>query len=233
MRGGTKNSRANRKLIFSELILIDDRAPRVAALNMAIDETLLHRTCTPLLRFYRWREPSVSFGYFGRFDEARQFALDRTLVRRWTGGGVVPHGDDLTYSLIIPATNPVFQFSSGEVYRAVHEAIACSLRSIGIQTCLASKAAPKITDSCFANPVVSDVLEGERKIAGAAQRKTRAGLLHQGSIQRGDLDGQFRNELTKALSRSSSTGEISAAVIDVAEKLARKKYAGEWWLRRR
>ena len=36
-------------------------------------------------------------------------ASQREIVRRWTGGGVVPHGDDLTYSVIIPAQSPVFR----------------------------------------------------------------------------------------------------------------------------
>jgi lipoate-protein ligase A len=213
--------------------VIDDSAPHAAALNMAIDEALLQTTPVSLLRFYRWSEPSVSFGYFGQFNEAQQFAEGRTLVRRWTGGGIVPHGDDLTYSLIVCASDPSFQFSSGEIYRTVHEAIACSLRSMGIRTALAQEATPKITDSCFANPVVADVIEGGRKVAGAAHRRTRAGLLHQGSIQRDGLDLRFRNELSMALSRRTSAGKINANVIEMAEKLAAGKYATEAWLRHR
>ena len=82
--------------------MIDDFVRRTAALNMAIDELLLQSAQVPILRFYRWTEPSVSFGYFGRFEEAQAFAQERALVRRWTGGGIVPHGgDDLTYSLVI------------------------------------------------------------------------------------------------------------------------------------
>src|SRR2546423_1117404 len=41
----------------------------------------------------------------------------------------------------------------------------------------------RYSDNCFANPVRADVLLDGRKIAGAAQRRTTRGLLHQGSIQ--------------------------------------------------
>ena len=212
--------------------MIDDSTPHAAALNMAIDEVLLQTMRVPLLRFYRWEAPSVSFGYFGRFDEAELFAGGRTLVRRWTGGGIVPHGDDFTYSLIIHATDPAYQLSSGEIYRAVHEAIIRSLRSIGIQASLAPEAAPKITDSCFANPVVADVIEAGRKVAGAAHRKTRAGLLHQGSIQRDRLGGEFREEFAATLSTRTNLEEISAGTFEAAKMLAAEKYSTEAWLRR-
>jgi lipoate-protein ligase A len=213
--------------------VIDDSTPHAATLNMAIDEVLLQTTRVPLLRFYRWQEPSISFGYFGRFDEAQQFAAGHVLVRRWTGGGIVPHGDDLTYSIMIHASDPAFHLSSGKIYRAVHKAIAHSLRSIGIQTSLAREATPKTTDSCFAHPVVADVIEAGRKIAGAAHRKTRIGLLHQGSIQRNNLGREFRANLAETLSGRINAGKISASVFKAAEKLAAEKYSTAAWLRRR
>lgn len=213
--------------------MIDNATPDSAALNMAIDEALLQTTRIPLLRFYRWSEPSVSFGYFGRFDEAQEFARGRVLVRRWTGGGIVPHGDDLTYSVIIPASDLASRFSSGEIYRMVHHAIARSLRAVGIQTSLAQNAAPKISDSCFANPVLADVIEAGHKIAGAAHRKTREGLLHQGSIQRRNLGQRFHEKLARSLSSEVRAWQPTANLIEMGKKLAAEKYATEAWLRRR
>lgn len=200
---------------------------------MAIDEVLLQKTGVSLLRFYRWSERSVSFGYFGRFDEAQQFARDRALVRRWTGGGIVSHGHDLTYSLMIHPSDRAFQLSSSEIYRIVHEAIASSLGSIGIEASLAQEAAPRRTDSCFANPVVADVLESGRKVAGAAHRKTRIGLLHQGSIQRDHLDREFREKLARSLSKGIRVEELDGKTLEAAKKLAAEKYSTEAWLRRR
>ena len=72
-------------------------------MNMAIDEALLETAVIPTIRFYRWRSPALSFGYFGKFSDVAIYAAERDLVRRWTGGGIVFHGDDLTYSIVIPA----------------------------------------------------------------------------------------------------------------------------------
>jgi lipoyl(octanoyl) transferase len=201
---------------------------------MAIDEVLLQTARRPLLRFYRWSEPAVSFGYFGRSNEAEAFAAGRVLVRRWTGGGIVPHGDDLTYSIVFPSSAAARGLLSSEIYWRVHDSIARALRGLGIRAELAQLNAPKITDSCFANPVIADLMEAGRKIAGAAHRKTRAGLLHQGSIQRPDFDQQFfRGNLAKILGELVMPDAISSSVLKAAEELSAAKYATAPWLRRR
>src|SRR5215212_581467 len=74
---------------------------------------------------------------------------------------------------VIPAAHPFFLRSSLEVYAAVHEAIRRALETNNIAAILAGQAAPKISDDCFANPVRADVLSENRKIAGAAQRRSR------------------------------------------------------------
>ena len=55
--------------MLDELLVYDDREPRAAALNMAIDEALLESAAAPTLRFYRWRSPALSFGYFGSYAD--------------------------------------------------------------------------------------------------------------------------------------------------------------------
>lgn len=213
--------------------MIDDPAARAGALNMAIDETLLFTASRPLLHFYRWSEPSVSFGYFSRLSEAQAFAGRRALVRRWTGGGVVPHGDDLTYSLIIPSSDPAHAFSSREIYRRVHSVISRALSKSGVRAALAREDAPKTSDSCFANPVIADVMKAGRKIAGAAQRKTRSGLLQQGSIQWRGLNEAFRETFARELGASVTRQNMDADVLEQAAQLAAAKYETEAWLRRR
>jgi hypothetical protein len=112
-------------------------------------------------------------------------------------------------------------------------ALGSALREIGIVSALVQTEATKSSDACFANPVVSDVIENGRKIAGAAQRKTRSGLLHQGSIQRGNLDERFRNAFARLLGDRIIAGSIGTDVLRVAEGLAAAKYGTDSWLRRR
>lgn len=219
--------------MLDELHVYDDVEPRSAALNMAVDEALLENASAPLLRFYRWRRPSLSFGYFGHYAEVANQSSRREIVRRWTGGGIVPHGNDLTYSVIIPATDPFFAHSSLEIYAKVHDSIRLALQANGVEANLAGSAAPKISEACFANAVRADVLSQGRKIAGAAHRRTRAGLLHQGSIQRSDLPGGFRDDLARILCERSERETISPEVLARACRIAEAKYSAVEWLKRR
>jgi lipoyl(octanoyl) transferase len=219
--------------MLDELRVYDDLEPRPAALNMAVDEALLESATEPVLRFYRWRRPSISFGYFGHYAEAASQAGDREIVRRWTGGGIVPHGDDLTYSIIIPAAVPFFARSSLEVYAAIHDAIRRALEANGVEALLAENAAPKVSEDCFANAVRADVISDGRKIAGAAHRRSRAGLLHQGSIQRRHLPEKFRIDFARLLCDGHQHRTLSSPVMERAARIAGAKYGTDEWLRRR
>jgi lipoate-protein ligase A len=232
--------------VFSELIVIDDPTPRPGPLNMAIDEVLLSKGRSAILRFYRWNKPAISFGYFVAFAEACAAAGDHAMVRRWTGGGIVPHGEDLTYSIIIPASDPAFTETSKSIYENVHRVLCETLIAHGDGAELLPVAAlyerRNQTDSavmdhcynhCFANPVHADVMVNARKVAGAAQRKTRSGLLHQGSIQRENLGGKFRSIFVKLLTKRLIINNIEMNILSAAEELAVAKYATDSWLRRR
>jgi len=219
--------------MLDALQLFDDPLPHPAALNMAIDEALLEMATVPVLRFYRWERPAFSFGYFGRYAEVAAESDRRDVVRRWTGGGIVPHGEDLTYSLIIPATDPAFEKSSPEIYREVHEAVRRALERHAIATVLADGAAPKISDHCFANAVRADVVSDGHKIAGAAHRRSRKGLLHQGSIQRADLPPEFRRDLARLLCEEFEATTFPAALFDRAQIISDAKYSTDGWLKRR
>src|SRR5439155_10897389 len=185
--------------LFEHIEVCSDFMPRSAAMNMAIDEALLETAQTSSIRFYRWQSPDLSFGYFGKFADVGKYATERDLVRRWTGGGIVFHGDDLTYSIVIPVGDPIFAESSMSLYEKIHRALVNALAPNGARVKLvamgrdAALRRPRtaqravLTNVCFANPVRADVILNGRKIAGAAQRRTRRGLLHQGSIQHVDL----------------------------------------------
>lgn len=219
-------------MLFERLIVHDDRQPADAALNMAIDEALLEHATMPVLRFYGWRRPSLSFGYFGRFADIAAETERRDIVRRWTGGGIVLHGEDLTYSLVTPATHPASARGPTAIYAVLHRAIRDALRAEGSEAELAAQPAPKISEACFANPVRDDVMLLGRKIAGAAQRRTRGGFLHQGSIQLPGLPVSFRERFASGLAGQIDRTEIPARVLERGARLAAEKYGTAEWSRR-
>ena len=218
--------------IFGALEVYHDAA-RSAAMNMAIDEALLEMADIPAIRFYRWHSPALSFGYFGRFADVVDYAAQRDLVRRWTGGGIVLHGDDLTYSVIIPARDSLLVHSSISIYASVHSAIRNALVASGKRAQMAPNESPRVSESCFANPVRADVKVNGRKVAGAAQRRTRAGLLHQGSIQQVDLGKDFTERIAQELSGTWTARNLDQTIFNRAQEIGQQKYANQAWLRRR
>src|SRR5215471_6615450 len=90
---------------------------------MAFDEALLEampRLGFAVLRFYSWTEPAASFGYFQHYSEVQLLTPLRPLVRRPTGGGIVPHDCDWTYSLVFPNDHEWYALTAVESYRRVH-----------------------------------------------------------------------------------------------------------------
>jgi lipoate-protein ligase A len=250
------------RTLFAELTIYHDESLHSAAMNMAIDEALLETAVVPSIRFYRWRSPALSFGYFGKFSDVAIYAAERDLVRRWTGGGIVFHGDDLTYAIVIPASDPVFDESSIAIYEKIHRGFCGALAADGQDAELASIAALRerrksrkgdlqiaqrrtgdrrsletaICDrryNCFANPVRADVMMDGRKIAGAAQRRTRRGLLQQGSIQGCAMSTDLARKFAQALSVNCSEFEINEEVFQRSRELAQQKYGSDSWLGKR
>ena len=93
------------------------------------------------LRFYQWSEPTLSLGYFQRYDDRHQHAASRkcAVVRRQSGGGAILHDRELTYSLTLPASHPLTRDATA-LYTAVHNAFIQALAPrlpVG-RTCLAT-----------------------------------------------------------------------------------------------
>lgn len=168
-----------------------------AALNMALDEALLEaaaRLGQPVLRFYGWTEPAATFGYFQKFADVERATPLRPLVRRPTGGGIVPHDADWTYSFVAPPEHEWHSLKAEQSYRRMHEWIQAAFARLEIETELApcrrkaesgksGKRETEMPAACFTGHEKFDLLWRGQKIAGAAQRRNRLGLLIQGSIQ--------------------------------------------------
>jgi lipoate-protein ligase A len=172
--------------LTSQTWLLANSGPGEADFNMAFDEALLEdapRRNKPILRFYGWTEHAATFGYFQKYHEVARLTLLRPLVRRPTGGGLVPHDADWTYSLVFPPTHGWYAFGAIESYQQIHEWLREAFTRLQIATELSPRCRKELPAQCFVGAERFDLLWNGRKIAGAAQRRNRQGLLIQGSVQ--------------------------------------------------
>ena len=218
-----------------------DSGRGAAALNMAIDEALLEampRLRKPVLRFYGWTETAASFGYFQKYAEIERFTLLRPLVRRPTGGGLVPHDKDWTYSFTIPACHKWYESSAMESYKTMHEWIRAAFAKLDVATELASDCRKPEPGQCFVGHEESDLLWHGKKIAGAAQRRMRSGLLIQGSVQPPLLSMDYR-AWKNAMCKAGSEGEVCQSfeldeqLIARALEFVKNKYSRESYNRKK
>lgn len=185
------------------LIVLPDTA-HDAATNMAIDASLLYSVPkkSAVFRHYDWTEPTITFGYTQRINKIRTIAPDNLrLCRRITGGGIVDHRNDWTYALILHFHLEAAKIPATKLYETIHHCIQQALAAQSIETQLApcpracgqTPTKPSAGPSqCFVLPAANDVLRPDgKKIAGAAMKRTRQGLLIQGSINRSALPETF------------------------------------------
>lgn len=159
-------------------------------MNMAVDEALLlsaPRT-GPTLRFYQWEVPTLSLGYFQNAADrsGHEASASCPIVRRSTGGGAILHDQELTYSFVIPIS-PQDKSSAQPLYYAFHETLIQALAGLGIHAELftaepllqVGQAEPFL---CFQRRAAGDMLLGNSKICGSAQRRQKVALLQHGSV---------------------------------------------------
>ncbi|NGX58058.1 MAG: Octanoyltransferase LipM [Chlamydiae bacterium] len=166
-----------------------------AKTNMSQDEFLLQsleHDPQAALHLYDWQGDCVTHGHFIRpekyfhLDKIQQKNLD--LQKRPTGGGIIFHMYDVTFSLAIPIGHPLYFVNTMECYAAVNNIVVeviCDFLGRSCEPTLLDTQ-PKLQHVvskhfCMACPTKYDViLDG--KVGGSAQRRTRHGYLHQGSI---------------------------------------------------
>lgn len=211
-----------------------DADPRPGPEAMAVDEWLLATAVVAVLRVYRWQGPWASIGYFGKIDAAREAFPGVPVVRRWTGGGMVDHRADWTYSLIVPRTEPLANLRGAQSYRLIHAAVAAMLEKSGTAARLSEGAEETGAAMCFENPVCHDVLAIDgRKLAGAGQRRSRHGLLHQGSLSGACGIPPQRDEIL-ATELAENWAPVSPDVPEeIIDRLADTRYRRPAWTARR
>ncbi len=223
--------------------------PRNATLNMAIDEMLMElqqqSSAVSTLRFYSWNEPSYSLGYFQNLKEtAVRFRCREKkipVVRRITGGGMVIHGEDLTFSLSLKNPSSFLPNDTKSSYLKINEAVIAGFKNaypvIDYADCHAvpSGRPPKDRERiCFESPSCYDVLLGGKKVVGASQRRSRGALLHQSSVFINEpketliqkiLDG-FRRRWNIEFKEMPLTDEE----IGLAGKKERERFSSDLWV---
>jgi lipoate-protein ligase A len=221
--------------LFGKLTLWLDARKRPGPEAMAVDEWLVESTKVPVLRVYGWQGNWGSLGYFGKISEARAALPELDWVRRWTGGGLVDHRADWTYTLAAPAGEKICKLRGAESYRLIHAALAGALEAEGIDARLSSGDQQTGAALCFRNPVGYDLVDGAgRKLAGAGQRRTKCGLLHQGSLAlpcAGAAGEQRAGRLAAALAEQWEHTDREPPE-DLIERKIRDRYGRAAWTAR-
>jgi lipoate-protein ligase A len=164
--------------------------------NMEIDAELLkglgHGEPSPILHLYSWKNPSATYGHFIdphvflQEDGLRKAKLD--LARRPTGGGIIFHTSDFAFSFVIPSTYHAYSTNTLENYAFINSLVIDVLSEFTHKKAqLALLTQEAACDShaqhfCMAKPTKYDVMLDGKKVGGGAQRRTKFGFLHQGSI---------------------------------------------------
>lgn len=205
---------------------------------MALDEAALAHAPegAAVLRFYRWAGPALTFGYSQSWAAAWAAAQSAGIpaaqtVRRATGGGIVFHDGDITFSLVFPWPR---LSAPAQIYERVHRGVREGLAAAGIESSLWTGKAPARQTACFTGPETGDLVDGRgRKLLGGALRRRLGRGLYQGSLRvprRDGLEAAIQRGLSRHWERLMTGSEESWR--EAAEALA-GRYASDSWNRRR
>ena len=204
--------------------LIVDEVPLKGSLNMAVDDYLFRSTefedsSQTYLRFYQWKRPTVSLGYSQKMDKVvdvdycRQNGID--LVRRLTGGKLVLHFKEVTYS-ICSSDIETFSTTLKDSYRYISQALIQGLEKMGLESFLAGAPPSSYARGnlpCFSYPARDEVETKGKKIIGSAQKRIGNRFIQHGSIPLEEDEGLLEpiSFLQKGKSKERMTS-ISQAI---------------------
>ncbi len=190
---------------------------------MAVDLALLECGEGSVVRLYEWDPPGLTIGYFQ--DPPSTCPPGAVVVRRPTGGGAILHRDELTFSLVGPASDPFFAEGTRATYEATNQVLAAALARRGVEARTRGPGrrvrGAEEAFLCFERTNPFDLVQGEKKIAGAAQRRTRERCLVHGSIPgRMDLRADLVLALQELTSRPVVASELSPRELSAARRMS-------------
>ena len=238
-----------------------DHGPLAGSWNMAVDQSILEHANQLggfTFRLYRWTPATVSLGYFQSYDSRLSHSSSEhaPLVRRSTGGGAIVHDHELTYSLTVPAQSAL-AVDHQELYRIVHQALIDSLAdwSIRAERCRQTVKRSDEPFLCFLRRAEGDVIIGDHKICGSAQRRIDGCILQHGSIllKRSDaapelagindienvmlpsaeLAEKFTANLAEALNVRFTRQDLTKPEQERATQIERERFLADKWNKRR
>jgi lipoate-protein ligase A len=210
---------------------IDD-VPRNAAMNMALDEILFNEyKNNPVLRTYYWDNAYTTIGYFQKVKDMDGVGL----VRRFTGGLMVNHHNDISYSVII--SSDFFNvYNQQKIYRNIHLAIQKALQALGINSIILDKKTGNTSSICVQTFCENDLILNGKKIAGSCLRRRGSKLIVQGSIhinlnaaEKKVFSLNFVRNTAEFLKIETKISSFNNNDIEQAQKIAKEKYSNLRW----
>lgn len=200
---------------------------------MALDEAVLVMSPPDalVLRVYEWKGEGCTFGFSQKYEDAKAACKAGVApVRRATGGGIVHHDGDVTFSLVFPwdktcAPETIYK----NIHRGIHQALKASGTANGMWSPRVK--APGIAASCFARAEKADLVDADdNKILGGALRKKGAKGLYQGSLRVKVSSEVVTDGITREF--GSPSLEIHPAWLVSGRKLETRYRSAEWNQRR-
>jgi lipoyl(octanoyl) transferase len=159
-----------------------------AKMNMAIDESLslsFEEKDMPIFRLYSW-EPSFTLGSSQKITDYEYLKKEynNNYAKRITGGGVLFHGHDLSYSLILPI-HYLHTLNIKKSYEKICSFLLEFYKSIGLDALYVKDDDNiKLSKSqfCQVGFEAYDIIINGLKIGGNAQRRTKKFIFQHGSI---------------------------------------------------
>ncbi|MFI5350199.1 MAG: biotin/lipoate A/B protein ligase family protein [Elusimicrobiota bacterium] len=213
--------------------------------HMALDEAALLAAPagTLFLRVYRWSGRACTFGYSQPVRAAREACAargwsDAAPVRRATGGGIVFHDGDITFSLIFPWDRT---WAPDAIYKNIHRGVHLGLKEAGAKTALYSPPRRPLgaAAACFTRAEPMDlVLADGAKVLGGALRKRDGKGLYQGSLRaealplsREAVEAAVADGVAREFGSAPAT-QPPASWLDAARPLEERYRSREWNERR-